>query len=194
MKIVIINIRKEIGLQKHCIEGIFECCGIEINYSNTPIIVLCLYRPSNDSNTVLEDFFKILTNVIQELRLKYLKHNFFITGDFNINLLVNSKIQRQFENVLQCYNLHAMFNVPTRITSHSATCIDNIVTDIDPTECEAKILHNGFSDHTAQLLIVRSITDTVINDKQWIRSFSETNLNKFLNFLRNETWAPVYKS
>ena len=90
------------------------------------IIVGCLYRPSdsslNDFNRSVED---ILSATSFENKLSY------IMGDFNINILNSHSHQptNEFINLMTSNSLYPLISKPTRITSSTATLIDNIFTN-----------------------------------------------------------------
>ncbi|XP_028043268.1 uncharacterized protein LOC114252813 [Bombyx mandarina] len=88
-------------------------------------IVVSVYRPPNS----LYDFFE---NIMERVLLKLSVSNkhVFICGDFNINLLENTNATIRLRTLLKSYNLSNLFSEPTRITSTSATCIDNIFTNM----------------------------------------------------------------
>lgn len=106
-------------------------------------IIICVYRPPTgcyeNFESVLEDALKILCKSQKSL---------ILCGDFNINLLDSSSLTSRFLNLLQSFDLSNLFIQPTRITSTSSTCIDNIF-------CNCNILEKSIicklrSDHTGQ--------------------------------------------
>ena len=66
-------------------------------------------------------------------KLKNLNNNIYITGDFNVNTLtsVQSSLDAQnVKNILSSNFIHPLINRPTKITSKTATLIDNIYGNI----------------------------------------------------------------
>lgn len=65
----------------------------------------------------------------------------FLSGDWNINFLHNSKNERELNNLFFRYNLKNTVNIPTRITKSASTLFDVIVNE----ENRTKTLNsNGF--------------------------------------------------
>jgi hypothetical protein len=76
----------------------------------------------------------------------------------NIDYPRDTDKKKWIDAVLLTYNLSAIVHFPTRSQGYSSTAIDNIFNDtykfIDYT---ASPLHNGLSDHDAQLLIINDV-------------------------------------
>ncbi|XP_031571341.1 uncharacterized protein LOC116305543 [Actinia tenebrosa] len=89
------------------------------------VVIGVLYRPPNSN-------FQMFMNKLNEILPKFSKEqkDCYLMGDFNIDLL---KYQQQYNNTndfLDTMFSHAflpIINRPTRITSHTATSIDNIL-------------------------------------------------------------------
>ena len=104
-------------------------------------IVGVVYRPP-DSNlrAFIDDFHQILSKINSESKLGW------ITGDFNINLLNYS--QHCSTTDFTSYFFYPLISKPTRITSRSATLIDNIFTNSLGTAMKSGILIvSDISDH-----------------------------------------------
>ncbi len=85
----------------------------------------CLYRApgyniDSFNNRVEENFTKTNQKIM------------FICGDFNIDLLNPKKhrMTEDFLNTLYSFSLYPKITRPSRITSHCATLIDNIFTNV----------------------------------------------------------------
>ncbi|KAA5580299.1 endonuclease/exonuclease/phosphatase family protein, partial [Acinetobacter baumannii] len=105
------------------VERIIEMACVELER----FIVVSVYRPPN---SLYDSFENILEHVL--LKLSVSNKHIFICGDFNINLLENTNATIRFRTLLKSYNLSNLFSEPTRKTSTSATCIDNIFTNVKP--------------------------------------------------------------
>lgn len=127
-------------LKDYSIPYIFEICGIDL-YG---YYVISLYRPKTEKD---DNFHQHLENVLTYV-FKYKERKIIICGDFNINTLVESVEAREFIGVLQSYNVKLYIKEPTRITSHSQTCIDNMISNIDLGD--TRVIELGLSDHTLQ--------------------------------------------
>ena len=76
---------------------------------------------------VFVNFNELLSRTLNKFRNQ--NNNIHITGDFNVNTISSVKgilATQDFKNILSSHFLHPLINKPTRITSHSATLIDNI--------------------------------------------------------------------
>ena len=92
------------------------------------VICGCVYRPPFMS---LKTFNELLSRTLN--KLKNQNNNIYINGDFNVNTVSSAKgslATQNFKNILSSNFLHPLINKPTRITSHSATLIDNIYCNI----------------------------------------------------------------
>lgn len=172
----------------HYVESLF----IEIERSRSKnIIVGIMYRPpGQDMNEFNEFIDRLLTNITQNDKLVYL------IGDFNINLL-NEDIRGQtsdFINILTSYLLYPSITKPTRITSKSATLIDNIFTNSKVHQTSGVIM-TDISDHlpvfiTTDLKIYRTNTEEEIE----FRQHTEQNVKCFKSSLSNVDWEAVCSS
>ncbi|KAA5784729.1 hypothetical protein F3H09_31280 [Pseudomonas aeruginosa] len=132
------------------VERIIEMACVELER----FIVVSVYRPPNS----LYDFFENIMECVL-LKLSVSNKHVFICGDFNINLLENTNATIRFRTLLKSYNLSNLFSEPTRITSTSATCIDNIFTNVKP--LHKYIINHLSSDHSGQSLSfkIKSVSD-----------------------------------
>ena len=89
----------------------------------------------------MESFQPLIERVTRDNKLHY------IMGNFNLDLL-NSDLQsitNDFVNVL--FFLFPLISRPIRITSHSASLIDNIFTNNISSRCNNGLIINDLSDH-----------------------------------------------
>ncbi|XP_026746050.1 uncharacterized protein LOC113507390 [Trichoplusia ni] len=111
-------------------------------------------------------------------------------GDYNIDLLKNTKKSEQFKQLLTGFNLKTQFKVPTRLSS--GTCIDNIIHNVRG--CHGEIVEFAVSDHTAQLL--KCPVKRTCLSSYWFcirRDYSKENVIKFVNCLKNMCFSEVYE-
>ena len=100
---------------------------IEISRKNDKNILLCCcYRPPCSDSENLSAFLqnKIIEKSVSEKKMSY------ITGDFNMNCLKyheNAKTKYFYDNLFEKGAI-PIINRPTRISEHSASLIDNILT------------------------------------------------------------------
>ena len=123
------------------------------------------------------------------------KNHILIAGDFNVNLdpsIRGDGNTQNFKNIFSS-NLFPLINMPTRVTNHSATVIDNIysnASDIVAT-CRTGILRFSISDHYAVFCINKTINITV--DKKVItkRNFSQKSISKFTKCVLDQCWISL---
>jgi hypothetical protein len=81
-----------------------------------------------------------------------------ICGDINIDYLTDNDKKRQLDTVLLTCNLSAIVHFPTRSQGYSSTAVDSIFIDTYKfINYTVSPLHNGLSDHDAQLLIINHV-------------------------------------
>lgn len=114
-----------------------ECCAIEMKPN---ILLISIYRPDRE----IEAFFEFIDKLLLKLKDKTKKH-IVITGDFNINMLSNSKEYQRLINTMKENNFHQIIKDPTRETATSSTCIDLLFTNNRVFQASVEDL--GVSDH-----------------------------------------------
>jgi hypothetical protein len=137
----------------HCKEQDIEVCALNLELIPSNIKIMTIYRaPSGNFEIFLNKLDTILSTLYKtDLKL-------VICGDININYLVDSERKRQLDAMLLSYNLFAIIDVPTRSQFKTSTTIDNIFIDTYKfTNYTVHPLHNGLSDHDAQLLKINEI-------------------------------------
>ena len=150
---------------------------IEINKSNN-IAVGIVYRPTDQDMNEFNKFTDSLLSKITKNENKLVS----IMGDFNINLL-NEDIHVQtadFTNTISSYSMYPSITRPTRITTKSATLIDNIFTNSHTKQTSGIILYD-LSDHlpifiSTNLKIHKDIQE---NDDTEIRDMNDNNIQLF---------------
>ena len=99
-----------------------ECVTVEIFMEKKKnIIVSCVYRAPDYS---VETFKNFMEGMFARTEQKVA----YICGDFNIDLLnpKNNILIDEFTATMYSMSLYPIITKPTRITTHSATLIDNI--------------------------------------------------------------------
>lgn len=143
-------------------------------------IVVSVYKPPSADYVCFE-------NKMEEALLKISNKNkkIFICGDFNIDLLLkNYLLSTKLLSLFQSYNCKNIFLEPTRITAHSATCIDNIFTDCPVTSISNKCIINKLtSDHCGQMIKIKMFCKNKSRKKITIRPKSTGRLERFKNNL-----------
>ncbi len=94
--------------------------------------------------------------------------------------------------MLQTFNLKWEINSPTRITEHSATAIDNVVSNLG-SNIIVEVVDTQLSDHHGQIVSIKN--DEVISNptcKEIRRNFKDNNIIKFKQLLHSQNWQNLY--
>ena len=172
-----------------------ECLFIEIDKKvfsmSKNVIIGVIYRPPG---TNLKDYTKTLSEILVPLDRE--NKICYLSGDFNIDLF-KSDVHAGTSEYLEIMYSHSflpMINRPTRITSKTATLIDNIFfnnafLDIN---YSSGILFNSTSDHFP---IFHILDDTNIPEQEQRiikRNYCQRNQNNFIEALTKIDWSLLY--
>ena len=154
------------------------------------IIMGVIYRaPDNNLTTFINDFNEVLNKITKENNICYLM------GDFNVNLMnyQTKNLTGEFLDSIYSNLSCPLINRPTRITAHSATLIDNIITSNIDADNTNGLLFTGISDHLPIFLIW---FDDDFNNKHekdvfYFRDKNENNVNKFNEMIATFDWAEI---
>ncbi len=181
---------KEI-LKEYNIEDIWHECQTDGIKNN--VIVGVVYRHPNEC---IDTFTKELERKIQ--RVVHEKKLCIISGDYNINLLKsNHPATDRFTSMLLSEGIIPQISLPTRITDHSMSLIDNILinrnVDNINEECMSGTLFCDISDHLPNFLLYghkNDIQSTKI--RPLVRIYSSNNLNNFKTFITDKDgWKTI---
>ena len=133
------NVNREVGLGIEDVWIIVQCRKLP------SFIVGCVYRhpkaPALSFNYLLESFRSMC------LRKKAV----YIFGDFNDDLLsVNSKLLKVIEKT----KMSSMINKPTRVTEHSSTLLDPVITNLPKTILQSDVIPGPIADHELISVII----------------------------------------
>ncbi|XP_047990737.1 uncharacterized protein LOC125229839 [Leguminivora glycinivorella] len=169
------------------ISNIIECSAIELTEHN--IIIICIYRVPKYDKASFNIFFNKLNDLLCKLNCN--RKNVIICGDFNIDIMIRTRQSIEFNTLISSFNLKFAISTPTRLQSN--TCIDNIIHNIRGVKSD--VIDLAISDHTAQILKC-PVKPTCILSHWFIlkRDFSNSNVQKFINCLKELSFADVYKS
>ena len=149
-----------------------------------------VYRaPDNNLTTFVKDFDEVLDKITKVNKLCY------IMGDFNVNIMnyQTNNLTGQFLDSMYSNLLSPLINRPTRITSHTATLIDNIITNNTDADSVNGLLFSDISDHLPIFSIWFDDNFISNHDKSvyYFRDKSEHNLNKFRDMIANYDWTEI---
>lgn len=110
------------------------------------IIFGCVYRPPNQNTALFQEKLNDILTIIT----KDNKHC-YVMGDFNLDLLqYNHHVPTQefIDGLLYSHVFSPLISIPTRLTSYSATLIDNMIfTNNLSQNAFNGIVLNDLSDH-----------------------------------------------
>ena len=145
------KMRNDISVNNDDIESL---CVEIINKNTKNIIVNTIYRKPTGNIKPFESYLKTF---LEKTKCKPT----YVTGDLNLNLLdydVNPKVN-SYCNLLFAHNFVPVINKPTRISKHSASLIDHIVTNTFVNEAlSLGIIKVDISDHFPVFLISEAKT------------------------------------
>ena len=115
-----------------------------------------------------------------------------LAGDFNIDFITNTKLSREFCNILKCFNIVITSKEISRETDRSATCIDNICIS-DDINVNTSTIKTCISDHNAQLASINLTGSNRYKGPKYEmkRRLNTENIDLLKCRLRNETWKDV---
>ena len=159
-----------------------------LSSSSKNIIVGCIYKhPSMHSSK----FNSIYLNDLLE-KLSHVNKNVILIGDFNIDLLkydTNSDCS-DFLDAMYDNFLLPHIGVPSRVTSHSKTLIDNIFSNTIEDGSISGNLVTATSDHYGQFLLMKNLSNkkNIANTVVYHQNFQKINEKQFENDLQNTIW------
>jgi exonuclease III len=171
-----------------------EMLWIEIDNShqiNTKNLIMgAIYRrPGSD----IEIFNKKLLDTLETITNE--KKNTIYTGDFNIDIIKASthKLTNQFMEINFSLSMTPLISRPTRITSTSATLIDNFFTDSVGCDPIIGVIPIEISDHYPICYITHEPTDIPKQDVSYKRNFSRSNMDNFKILIDEMDWDPIVR-
>lgn len=171
------------------INDLMESVAVEIELEqNRNIVVACVYRKPGSK---VENFIDKLEEMIYGLNNK---RNIVICGDYNIDLLkVDSHMQNSdFLETLYKNGLYPLITKPSRITTTSATLIDNIFTNVLENQITSGLVINDTSDHLPIFAIFYyKLPKKTVYHQIYKRKRSADHI-KFRNDLIKQEWKEVY--
>ena len=118
-------------------------------------------------------------------------------GDFNINVFDSRSHQSTNEciNLMLCNSMFPLISEPTRITSSTATLIDNIFTNNREQSMSSGIPYTDLSDHLPIFQVTRLNLDVKpLCQKRLKRLVNPTTIVAFSSRVEAIEWSQVYNS
>ena len=169
---------------------VIESLFVEIINPNGKIsIVGTIYRPPNQNiASILEEINKIVSIITKDNKYCY------IMRDFNLDLLHydSHHFTQEFLDSLFSHMLIPLITKPTRVTSHSATLIDNIFTNCFQQNTLNGLILNDISDHFPVFAYFKKDSPTRRESEViYKRDYAERILLKFQTALSQVNWSSV---
>lgn len=177
---------EKIDLTEFCDEGVLECCGIKI--ASVKLILVVIYRPPNGN---FEEFLSLLHALLT--KIVEMSSDIVIGGDFNVDFSIRNAKSCILEDLLASFNVLITSRVPTRVTAHSATCIDNFFVKLKG-HYSLKIQDFYIADHKSQVLQVDSKIQICSENEAkyyYTRRNCMESIQRFRDFLKQENWADI---
>ena len=168
-----------------CVESLFvEICIPK----KKGIIVGIVYRPPNQNANDFVQYINLIIRISKENKYIYLM------GDFNLNLMNHESHQQtsEFLDIMYSNMLFPLITRPTRITSYTATLIDNIFTNHVENYLFSGLLFTDISDHLPIFCFSYEQSSETIDDKFVVfRNKSKSNFINFNNQLNDTIWEDL---
>ena len=163
-----------------------EMLSIELFCDPKNIILCVIYRPPGHSITQFIDNIQIpLHNIVSENK------ECFLLGDFNINLLDMSSQINSFVDTMLSYSYSPLISKATRITSESATLLDNIYTNNPTNVLKSGIFVTDISDHYP-VFALANFQFTQSPTYCFKRKINEKSIIQFCTLLSEVDWSDIY--
>jgi len=178
-----------IDLSAYCKDQDIEVCALNLELTFSNIRIMTVYRAPTGN---FEVFLNRLDSILKTLYKADSK--LIVCGDINIDYLSDREKKRQLDAVLLTYNLFAIEHFPTRSQYQSSTAIDNIFIDTYKiTNYTVFPLHNGLSDHDAQMLNINDVNLQQENHHICtIRNINKHSIEEFKTRLSYESWESIF--
>jgi len=152
-------------------------------------VIGCIYRPpASDINTFIDALDSTLDIISKEHKLCLLH------GDFNLNILhADYTATHDFLNTLYSVNFYPLITKPTRVTTHSASLIDNILFNSCDYKVSSGLLWCDVSDHLPVFQMIHSVFGTCITNNVHVkyRNFTLKNIGIFKLAISSIIWDEV---
>ena len=166
------SVIEQYRLQEDDIESLI----VEIKMQDEVYKVCVMYRrPGSNFENFMLHYREILSYIGTS--------KFIICGVFNLKLLQyeSSSLVETYVNGALEHGLISLINKPTRVTSHSATVIDHIFSNISPERINTGILMSDSSDHFAIFMYLPTQTNSynlsppkLLSFRKWSNCESES--------------------
>ena len=124
---------------------------------DTKRVLGCIYRhPSQKTERFLDKLNDRL------LQLNSISKQYCIIGDMNINILCNNHqigIAKKYNLILNSNGCHSAITTATRVTNHSKTLLDHVLTNEQTLEVTPGVIDFQISDHCLTFAMLKNSND-----------------------------------
>ena len=180
--------RPDLIFKDECIESLF------VQLADDFLVGVVYRRPNTNPKEFLDKFQNIL------IILKAERKRCYVMGDFNLDLLKWDTSVPVNDLIAICHSKMFLNTIskPTRVTDTSATLIDHIWSNDSLQNIKNGILYTNISDHFPVFAIYEySAKDHGDRDGKTViqrRNFSNENITRFKDKLREVNWELIYAS
>ena len=179
--------RKDLELSN---SACLESCFVELKNWNSNLIIGSLYRPPN---TDVTNFMDKVRDIIITAQTE--KKQIILGLDHNLDLLKEARHSptHKFLEMIYDNGLIPTITRPTRITTSTATLIDNIIMNYDiGIKSRSGILEDNTSDHLPCFAVIPDINPSRREQmKVTSRDIRKKNLNALKSKLKNTSLLPA---
>ena len=159
-----------------------EVIGVEVFLKNGKFQIYSVYKPPSSS---IADMMEDLEIILDRIASK----NVIIAGDLNIDTSKPNSIKDKYIRKLMSFNLLQHVKAKTRLTNHSSSTIDHVVSNIR--EIETLVIDEALADHQTVISLWGDkkkevkLKDEIVNEQVHLQKSMEKiekiNWTKWLN-------------
>lgn len=154
-----------------------NCLQIELEPRT---VILAIYRPSEFKN--VGPFLNSLRKFLETLKTY---KNIILLGDININLLKYEENTLEYLDIISFNGLFPAHTLPTRKKS----CLDHVIIKTS-LPSYTLVLETAITDHESTFFCLKTITNTVVNNKV----AKKLNLEGILSNCKAENFQFIYEN
>ena len=125
---------------------------------------------------------EFLNDILTELNLDHKR--FFVLGDMNINTSKRTNYSKDYLNLLNSNCATNIIDVPTRVTTSSATVLDHIITNENKHQIFPAVVDYDITEHYPVMALVNNELIHKNVQPEFSRSFANFNSDSFNNDLQ----------
>ncbi len=174
------------------IPHVYESIFVEIQMCmNKSFIVGVVYRPPTPPHANLDLFSQSFINIVNTINDEHKK--LLVAGDFNIDMLKfqNHPKTHSFVEEIFTLGLTPLITRPTRVTTHSATLIDHIYTNLNYLNTTSGIIISDIADHFGIFALLYKQPQKQETRSVTFRSFKPERVCHFNELLANTDFSQI---